>query len=72
MHTADVGGGSLAGTQFITLRDDRLVAQNAPQLGCIVDEDFNFGGHGSRTSQSVASGGFRTRGGRADTVDFSK
>ncbi len=44
--TADVGGGSLVGTQVETLRDDRLIARNVRRLLFIVNKDIDFGGHG--------------------------
>ena len=45
-HTADVGGGSLEGTLDETLLDDRLVTQHVRRLVFIINEDFDFGGHG--------------------------
>jgi len=44
--TADVGGGSLVGTQIETLRNDRLVAQNVRRFLFIINKDIDFGGHG--------------------------
>ena len=44
-HTADVGGGNLAGTEFKTLLDDRRAVWDVHGFAIIVNQDQNFGGH---------------------------
>ena len=46
VHTADVGSGSLPGTQFETLRDDGRAVRDVRWLAFVVDEDLDVGGHG--------------------------
>ena len=45
-HTADVGSGSLLGTQVETLRDDGCVVRDVRWLAFVVDEELDVGGHG--------------------------
>lgn len=46
LDTADIGGGSLGGTERATLPDDRPVARNIRWLVFMINKNSEGGGHG--------------------------